>query len=39
MKADGGGVALGPSADRSTDPASTAEPSPAYTGFRVVVGQ
>jgi len=37
VAADGSGVALGPSADRSTDPAGTAKPSPAYTGLRVVV--
>jgi len=35
---DGAGEATGPSADRSTNPASTALPSPAYTGLRVVVG-
>ena len=33
----GGGVAFGPSADRSTDEANRALPKPAYTGFRVVV--
>jgi dipeptidyl aminopeptidase/acylaminoacyl peptidase len=36
---DGEGVAEGPSADRSTDPASTEAPAPAYIGFRVVVGK
>ncbi len=34
---DGQGVAIGPSADRSSDPASTSKPSPEYIGFRVVV--
>lgn len=34
---DGQGVAIGPSADRSSDPASTAKPSPSYIGLRVVV--
>ena len=37
VAADGSGVAVGPSADRSTDPRATAAPSPAYTGFRVVL--
>ncbi len=36
---DGTGVALGHSADRSTDPAATVTPSPAYIGLRVVVTQ
>lgn len=30
------GVPVGPSADRTTDPRSTAEPGPAYTGLRVI---
>jgi len=36
VTADGEGVAVGPSADRSTDARSTAEPAPAYTGLRVM---
>ncbi|MDD5562782.1 MAG: prolyl oligopeptidase family serine peptidase [Thermoanaerobaculaceae bacterium] len=34
----GTGVAVGPSADRSTDPRAQGAPAPAYTGLRVVVG-
>ena len=34
----GNGVPIGPSADRSTDAASTVEPGAAYIGLRVVVG-
>jgi dipeptidyl aminopeptidase/acylaminoacyl peptidase len=34
---DGEGVPIGPSADRSSDPASSVDPRPAYIGLRVVV--
>jgi len=36
---DGKGVAVGPSADRPTDPRGDDPPSPAYTGLRVVLGR
>lgn len=36
---DGGGVAVGPSADRSTDERGSAPASAAYTGWRVVEGR
>jgi len=35
---EGGGVAVGPSAERPSDPRSQAKPALAYTGLRVVVG-
>ncbi len=38
VAADGSGVPVGPSADRSTDERSTARPAPEYVGLRVVVG-
>ena len=36
---DGGAAAVGASAERSSDPRSRVEPSPAYTGLRVVIGE
>ena len=36
---DGQGIAVGPSAERPNDPHGEEPPSPAYTGFRVVVGR
>ncbi len=39
VAADGKGVAVGPSADRPTDPRGDDPPSAAYTGLRVVLGR